>query len=131
MQPTDAGRLAVLEALFAAFNRHDADGVMACFEPGVVFDTAAGPDPVGRRVEGADAVRQVFVGTWTSMPDVAWHVRRHAVFGDRGVSEWLFVATTPEGGRIEAEGVDLFEFSGERIVRKSAFRKDRPTQRAA
>lgn len=131
MQPTDAGRLAVLEALFAAFNRHDADGVMACFEPGVVFDTAAGPDPMGGRVEGADAVRQVFVGTWTNMPDVAWHVRRHAVFGDRGVSEWLFVATTPEGGRIEAEGVDLFEFSGERIVRKSAFRKDRPTQRAA
>ncbi len=127
----DDRRLATLERLFAAFNRHDAEGVMACFDPAVIFDAAAGPEAIGRRIRGAAAVRDAFIGTWTAMPDVAWHVRRHAVFGDRAVSEWLFVATAPQGGRIEAEGVDLFQFAGQRIIAKSAFRKDRPLQPAA
>jgi ketosteroid isomerase-like protein len=123
-------RLKTLETLFAAFNRHDADEVMACFDASIVFDTASGPTANGRRLVGTEAVREAFIGTWTSMPDVAWHVRRHAVFDDRALSEWLFVATTPEGGRIEVEGVDLFTFLQDRIVAKSAFRKDRPVQPA-
>lgn len=130
MSDIEKDRLGVLNVLFAAFNRHDADGVMACFAPSVVFDAAAGPDAVGRRIAGLAAVRQAFVGTWTAMPDVRWHVRRHAVFGDRGITEWLFTAAAPQGGRIEVEGVDLFAFEGDRIVSKSAFRKDRPLQPA-
>jgi ketosteroid isomerase-like protein len=117
-----------LQILFAAFNRHDADAVMACFDPEIIFDTAAGPDAHGTRLRGIAAVRAGFVGTWTTMPDVAWQVRRHTVFEDHAVSEWLFTATTPAGGRIEAEGVDLFTFAGDLIIGKSAFRKDRPTQ---
>ncbi|EKM98493.1 MULTISPECIES: nuclear transport factor 2 family protein [unclassified Acidocella] len=121
-------RLALLETLFAAFNAHDAEAVMACFAPGIVFDAAAGPEAVGKRITGLEAVRAAFVGTWTSMPDVQWQVRRHAVFADRAVTEWLFTATAPAGGRIEVEGVDLFGFEGDLIVSKSAFRKDRPLQ---
>lgn len=126
MQQIDHSRLQLLERLFAAFNRHDADAVMACFDPAIVFDAAGGGEAVGKRITGHDAVRQAFVMTWTTMPDVAWQVRRHAVFEDRAVSEWLFTATTPQGGRIEAEGVDLFGFAGELIISKSAFRKERP-----
>lgn len=122
---TDTDRLALLETLFAAFNRHDAAGVMACFDPAIVFDAAAGPEAVGRRIVGIEAVRAAFVATWTTMPDVAWTVRRHAVFGDRAVSEWLFTATTPGGACLEMEGLDLFQFAGGLIVGKSAFRKDR------
>lgn len=127
---TEAGRMALLEHLFAAFNRHDAEGVMACFTPGVVFDTAAGPQPHGRRITGQEAVRAAFVGVWTDMPDVAWAVTRHTVAGDRAISEWLFKGTRADGGRIEAEGVDLFTFEDGLIARKSAFRKDRPVQAA-
>ena len=119
-------RQKLLETLFDAFNRHDADSVMACFTPDVVFDAAAGPEAVGRRIEGQEAVRAAFVGVWTAMPDVSWTVRRHAVFGDRVVSEWLFAGTGAGGGRVEVEGVDLFTFEGDRIATKSAFRKDRP-----
>ncbi|HVE21399.1 MAG TPA: nuclear transport factor 2 family protein [Acidocella sp.] len=124
-------RVSLLETLFAAFNRHDADGVMACFAPDIVFDAATGPEALGKRITGQDDVRAAFVGTWTSMPDVQWHVRRHAVFGDRAVTEWLFTATAPQGGRIEVEGLDLFGFEGALIVSKSAFRKDRPLQPVA
>lgn len=126
MHAIETNRLALLETLFAAFNRHDADGVMACFTQDVVFDAAAGPEPVGRRIIGQEAVRAAFVGVWTAMPDVAWTVRRHAVFGDRAVSEWLFTGTQADGRRVAVEGVDLFTFSADRIATKSAFRKERP-----
>lgn len=125
MDKTETGHLALLQTLFAAFNRHDAEGVMACFTDDIVFDAATGPEAMGRRIIGQEAVRAAFVGVWTAMPDVAWTIRRHAVFGDRAVSEWLFTGTGAAGGRIEVEGLDLFAFAGDRIAAKSAFRKDR------
>jgi hypothetical protein len=48
------------------------------------------------------------------------------VFGDRGLSEWIFRGTAANGTRIEGEGCDLFTFSGDKLSSKSAFRKDRP-----
>ena len=127
----DSQNLALLERLFAAFNWHDADKVMACFSPEIIFDAIAGPEAVGRRIIGLQATRDAFVNVWTTMPDVQWNVRRHAVFGNnRGLTEWLFTATTAQGGRIEAEGIDLFSFKDGLIIHKNAFRKDRPIQPA-
>jgi hypothetical protein len=65
------------------------------------------------------------------MPDVNWECTKHDVFGDRGISEWIFRATTADGKRIEAEGCDIFAFRGDSICSKSAFRKDRPLLPAA
>ena len=124
-------RLALLERLFAAFNRHDIDGVMACFAPDVVFDAAAGPHVHGRRFVGREETGRAFVAVWTASPDVAWHVHRHTLAGDRAFSEWRFAATRPDGGRVEVEGVDLFTFAGALIASKSAMRKNRPVQPAS
>lgn len=103
---------------------------MACMTDDIMFDAAAGPDSCGRRLTGTSAVRAAFESTWTSMPDVSWQCTRHEVFGDRGISEWIFRATTKDGQRIEAEGCDLFTFRGDKICAKSAFRKERPLQPA-
>lgn len=103
---------------------------MACMTDDIIFDAAAGPDICGRRLTGTSEVRAAFEATWTSMPDVSWQCTRHEVFGDHGVSEWIFRATVKDGQRIEAEGCDLFKFRGDRICVKSAFRKDRPLQPA-
>jgi ketosteroid isomerase-like protein len=130
MSSRDAIRHNLLEELFAAFNRHDGAAVMACMTDDVVFDAAAGPDICGLRLVGSSEVRAAFEATWAGMPDVSWQCTRHAVFGDRGVSEWIFRATARDGQRIEAEGCDLFAFRGDRICTKSAFRKDRPLQPA-
>ncbi|RJF77038.1 nuclear transport factor 2 family protein [Rhodopseudomonas palustris] len=126
MSELDTQRLRQLELLFAAFNRHDGAGVMAVMTDDVVFDAAAGPEACGRRISGAADVRAAFETTFATFPDVSWECTRHAVFGDRGISEWIFRATAKDGSRIEAEGVDLFGFRGDKIVSKSAFRKDRP-----
>ena len=128
---TEADRLATLDRLFKAFNAHDADGVMACFAPSAVFLTAAGPEAAGRTIEGLEAIRAAFVAVWTDMPDVQWTVRRSRMLGAEGVTEWLFTGTRADGTRIEAEGLDLFAFEGALVSQKSAFRKDRPVQKAA
>lgn len=119
-------RSATLDRLFFAFNQHDADAVMACFTADAVFFTAAGPTATGRRIEGEAAIRAAFVAVWTEMPDVRWTVRRSRVFDDGGLTEWLFTGTRADGTRLEAEGLDLFTFAGDRVASKSAFRKDCP-----
>lgn len=131
MPTSQEKRQSLLQDLFAAFNRHDGDAVMACMTEDIVFDAAAGPDICGRRLSGTAEVRAAFESTFKGMPDVSWECTRHEVFGDRGISEWIFRATAADGRRIEAEGCDLFSFRGDRICSKSAFRKDRPLLAAA
>ena len=118
-------RLATIDRLFDAFNRHDAEGVMACFAPDAVFFTAAGPTAAGRRVTGHDEIRSAFATVWEAMPDVRWAVHHRAAYAEGGVAAWLFTGTSASGARVEVEGVDLFTFGGDRVASKSAFRKDR------
>lgn len=126
MSEQQTRRQQLLVTLFEAFNRHDANGVMACMTSDIVFDAAAGPDMFGRRIVGTADVKAAFEKVWTDMPDVSWTCTTHHVFGDRGLSEWIFRGTTATGTRIETEGCDLFTFAGDKLSRKSAFRKDRP-----
>lgn len=123
---TAAAELALLNALFDAFNRHDVDGVMAFFADDCVFDAAAGPEVHGARHVGRGAVSTAFAQVWATFPDARWADTRHIVLGDLGVSEWTFIGTRADGAHIEAEGCDLFTFRNGRIVRKRAFRKQRP-----
>jgi ketosteroid isomerase-like protein len=130
MSELQTRRQALLVSLFEAFNRHDGAAVMACMTEDVVFETAGGPELFGRRITGTADVRAAFEQVWTTMPDVSWTCTRHAVFGDRGLSEWIFRATAGNGQRIEAEGCDLFVFRGDKLAHKRAFRKERPLQPA-
>lgn len=116
----------LLQELFDAFNRHDVDGVMAFFSNDCVFDAVAGPQVYGTRFEGRDAVGAAFAEVWATFADARWADTHHTVSGDQGISEWTFVGTRADGARIEAEGCDLFTFAGDKIVRKRAFRKQRP-----
>ncbi|MBY6208997.1 MULTISPECIES: nuclear transport factor 2 family protein [Halomonas] len=127
-----------LDRLFAAFNAHDGDAVMRYFADDVVFDTVAGDQAHGTRIEGREAVKAAFENTWGTMPDVQWINGRHYfVEGASGfvegaseqqmiVSESTFVATQPDGKRVEADGIDLFTVRDGKITRKQAFRKQRP-----
>ena len=44
----------------AAWNQHDVEQLMACMHPECRFETVAGEDVHGTRIEGLDAVRQAF-----------------------------------------------------------------------
>ena len=64
------------------------------------------------------------------MADARWDHHGHFVHGDRAVSEWTFSGTNKDGSRVEAEGCDLFTLRDGKIVRKQAFRKNRPLLQA-
>jgi ketosteroid isomerase-like protein len=115
-----------LEAFAAAFNRHDADAILALMTHDCVFEASAGPDACGARHVGREAVRAAFVDVWTTYPDAAWTGARHVVCGDRGVSEWTFTGTRRDGARVEVHGCDLFTFRGGKIALKDSYRKQRP-----
>lgn len=117
-----------LKATFDAFNRHDIDGVMTHFGDDCVFYTVAGDHEYGSRIEGRAAIAEAFEGVWAAMPDVQWADHSHFVSqdGTRGVSQWTFRATNPDGTRTEVQGADLFRFRDGKIVEKQAIRKQRP-----
>ncbi|MGE0313332.1 MAG: nuclear transport factor 2 family protein [Lautropia sp.] len=115
-----------LAAFSDAWNRHDADALMSFMSDDCVFMTAGGPDACGTRHEGRAAVRKAFAAAWETVPDAAWINGRHFVCGDRGVSEWTFTGTAPDGSRIETDGVDVFTLKDGKIQVKNAFRKARP-----
>jgi ketosteroid isomerase-like protein len=120
-----------LSDTFDAFNRHDIDGVMACFADDCVFYTVGGPEVYGNKIEGAAAIATAFSGVWGAMKDAHWDHHSHFVSGDRAVSEWIFSGTGADGSRVEAQGADLFTLRDGKIVVKQALRKDRPVQKAA
>ena len=118
-----------LKSTFDAFNRHDIGGVMTHFADDCVFYTVAGDNEYGNKIEGRDAIARAFEAVWTSMPDVEWADHEHFMSedGTRGVSQWTFRATNPDGTRTEVQGADLFRIKDGKIVEKQAIRKQRPS----
>ncbi len=116
--------------LFDAFNQHDIDAIMSVFADDCVFYAIGGEEVYGTRFEGCEAIARAFSSVWEVMPDARWDGHRHFVSGERVVSEWTFRGTDPSGARVEAEGCDLFTQAGGKIIRKQAFRKNRPLLKA-
>lgn len=115
----------LLQAFADAWNRHDADALMAFMTDDCVFESSAGADLCGSRYVGKDAVRAGFAEAWGVFPDAHWANARHFVHGDRGVSEWTFTGTRADGMRVEVHGCDLFTFRDGKIVLKNSYRKNR------
>lgn len=116
----------MLEDFAKAWNRHDVDALMSFMTEDCVFEASAGPDVVGTRYVGVDAVRAGFAEVWATFPDAHWGGARHFVAGDRGVSEWTFTGTRSDGARVEVHGCDVFTFRNGRIALKNSYRKNRP-----
>ena len=114
-----------LEAFSDAWNAHDLKALMSFMTNDCIFETVSGTHVYGNRFEGPEAVGKAFEAAWINFPDAQWLNGTHFVAGERGVSEWLFVGTGLDGKRVEANGVDLFTFRGDKIFIKNAFRKVR------
>ena len=121
----DEVTLEFLDAFAAAWNRHDADALMTFMTNDCVFESSAGPDVCGTRYVGRESVRRGFAGAWEAFPDAQWRGARHFICGNRGVSEWTFTGTRPDGTRLEVHGCDVFTFSGGKIALKNSYRKNR------
>jgi uncharacterized protein (DUF1330 family)/ketosteroid isomerase-like protein len=116
---------AFLDAFAAAWNRHDTDAILAMMTDDCVFEASRGPEAKGTVYVGRDEVRRGIQEVFAAFPDAAWTEPRHFIAGDRGVSEWTFTATAPDGTRIAVEGCDVFTFRNGLIAVKNSYRKQR------
>jgi len=106
----------------ATWARGDIDTLMTFMTEDCVYEASVGPEP-GRTYRGCQAVRQGFQEMLAH--DAGCEVRGGPVliFGDKGVTEWTYVKTEPGGRKFEVRGCDIFDFRGDQILRKNAFRK--------
>jgi ketosteroid isomerase-like protein len=114
----------ILEAFGRALNRRDLDEAMSYFAADGSYQASAGPELDGRSFVGTDAVRAGLEAFLARVPDGRYEDVSFFVAGDRGFGEWTFVGTTVEGAHLRIRGCDLYEFSGDKIKRKNAFRKE-------
>ena len=126
MSPASAITTGILQAFADAWNRHDADALMTFMSEECVFEASAGDAVCGTRYVGREAVRASFADVWKTFPDAHWGDATHFIAGDRGVSEWTFTGTRPDGSRIEVHGCDVFTFRDGKIALKNSYRKNRP-----
>lgn len=112
-----------LDRFAEAWNRHDADAIVSCMTPDCVMYLSAGDDPEGRRAEGREGVRAAAIEIFETLPDAHWLGAKHFITGDRGVSQWIFTATRPDGTKIRLAGCDVFTFRDQLIAVKDSFRK--------
>jgi hypothetical protein len=101
----------LIQRYLDAFNRHDIEGVMACFHgnPALVGNE-------GERYEGRDEVRRRYETEFALMPDCRCDLRLFTGNSGRAVAESLFHGTRPRSGNvIEAVGAEVVEIVDDKI----------------
>ena len=107
-----------LDAFMDAWNAHDVEGIVSFFADDCEFHASVGPELMGASYAGRDEIRKGVTAFFERFPDGRFDDASAWVAGERGASEWTFVS-----GGAAVRGCDLFEFEGDRIRVKNAFRK--------
>ena len=95
----------LLQRYFGAFNRHDIEGVMACFHERPVI-----VDEESRRFAGRQEGRRSYGTSSVLFPDGRCDLRSYTGNDGRGMAESLFHGTRPrEGMVVEAVGAEFME----------------------
>jgi len=94
----------LIKRYFDAFNRHDLDGVVACFH-----DEAVLVNPNGKRVAGIAEVRRSYETEFALFHDAHCELRVCTGNSGRGVAESYFTGTRSRETHIEAIGAEVME----------------------
>ncbi|PPR79505.1 MAG: hypothetical protein CFH06_00340 [Alphaproteobacteria bacterium MarineAlpha3_Bin5] len=122
---TDTKKLtnSLLEAIVEAFNSKDIDRIVSHFKKDGEMILAAGPGRFGTKLKGHDEIRDGLKKRFESIPDIKWTEGEHWISDNRGVSRWRVTGTPVAGGILDSVGCDLWEFEGEKILRKDTYYK--------
>lgn len=115
--------LELIDEITEAFNRHDVDAVVSHFADDGVFLLARGDKPWGRRLEGKAEIHAFLAKRFAEFPDMRWETISRWSVGNRAAFEWIVRATLPSGEKMELHGCDLYEFRGDKMVRKDTYWK--------
>jgi uncharacterized protein (TIGR02246 family) len=114
---------ALMKEINAAFNSRDVDRIMSFFADDATFLMARGPEPVGRRVHGKDAIRTVLADRFKVITDMRWDHVDAFITGNRAVTVWMVTGTSKDGETLNYRGCDLYEFRGDKILNKDTYWK--------
>jgi ketosteroid isomerase-like protein len=115
--------MALLAEITEAFNSRDVERILSHFTEDAVFYMASGPEPVGRTLAGKPAIRQVLADRFKIIPDMHWAPEYEYFCGHRAVTVWRVTGTGADGIALDYQGVDLYEFRGDKVCRKDTYWK--------
>jgi ketosteroid isomerase-like protein len=116
----------LIQRYFDAFNRHDIEGVMACFSDSPVIIDAS-----GTRIEGRDEVRRHYEAGFAQMPDCRCDMRTLTGNSGHGLAESFFHGTRQQNGKvIEALGAEVVEIAGGKIKEIRDYHRPLPAKAA-
>jgi hypothetical protein len=121
---TDSPKMTLerLRAFDDAWGRKDVGALMEFMTDDCEYHASVGPEP-GERYVGKDEVRRGFQTLLNHDAGSESLPGKLYVYGDRGVAEWFYKNTDEIGQSTVVRGCDLFEFVGNKIKVKNAFRK--------
>ena len=108
--------LELIAAYGAAWNRQDLDAICSLHAEGMVFEN----HNAGERADGP-AVREHIAAIFANWPDLRFEERSTYAGGDFVVQEWTAHATHSTGVPLTWDGVDIFPFEGEKLLRKDVY----------
>ena len=114
-----------LSRFFDAWNDHDVETIVSYFTADGAYFASIGPDDEGTAFRGTAELRRGIAAFLANYADVHYTDIRIAILGDRGYATWTFHGVDPERGPMTYRGVDVFEFIGDHIAVKDAYRKER------
>jgi len=115
--PSDADPITVAEAFAAAWDAQDLEAVLALVTDDCAFESAR-PGANGPRVEGREALRQVWAPSFEPSSATMETESTFAAEGGRVVQLWRFV----DGDRV-VRGVDVLRVRDGRICEKLGYVK--------
>ena len=115
--------LDLMKQINAAFNSRDVDRILTFFADDCTFLMARGPEPVGRRVHGKEALRRVLADRFKVIPDMRWDHVDVFIAGTRATSVWMVTGQSQDGERLHYRGCDVYEFRGDKILNKDTYWK--------
>ena len=118
---TTNATIAIIQKFNAAFNKHDADAVMANMTEDCIFENT-NPAPDGSRYDGAAAVKAYWVKFFINNPDAYFEVEDMIASGDRCVVRWIY-RKTKEGKPWHLRGVDIFKVRDGKVAEKFSYVK--------
>ena len=114
-----------LSAFFDAWNAHDVDAIVSYFTPEGAYYASIGADDTGTAFVGTDELQRGVAAFLANYGDVHYTDLQVVMAGERAFATWTFHGISPEGQPMTYKGVDLFEFDGDHITVKDAYRKER------
>jgi hypothetical protein len=102
----------LMERYNDAFNRHDTEAVVACFDEQAVIVM-----PHGRRIEGTEAIRHYYASIYTTFDGATCTIRNALVGNSTGSLETLFTGTRAGIAHpMRLLGTEVFTFRDARII---------------